>query len=542
MRLGKNNVPGSWAAVRARQTPRRRADTIQQFVKRFAALRAPFEARAPAWSTTAAPARFGAPTGWRQCAALLLAVSLAGCGLFSDKPAGVALPAGEFQGAAAADEPRAVLVARDILNQDGTAADAAVALALTMTATLPSRVSLGGGGACVARAGRQAISAAFTVGPINRPKPIPTDAIVFMPVPAASGQIGMPGLLRGLATLHARYGQLRWEQLVAPAEGIARFGAPMSRALARDLAAAGVTFSSPTGRPLGEGDTVAFPDLGTTLSMVRAKGAGELYTGDLARLYSAGLGGAVTTEELRASVATLELGKSVPFGKNAAFFTPTTGGNAAGAMLKAAEDDRRLRRSDPEQRAAAIEAAAAKVLPNRPASEGDTGTTGFVVVDKGGGAVACSLTLGRLFGARRSAPPTGIVAAAPVSPDSPAALSVTAALVSNENVVQFVGGAAAGGDVDAPDATLELLVHAVLSEQPLLDVQTTRRANSTDRHLPPSSGAVAPEITQVTTAARVNAVVCTGGLPNSPDTCTAQADTRSAGLATLASRAAITPR
>jgi gamma-glutamyltranspeptidase/glutathione hydrolase len=469
--------------------------------------------------------------------AVFLAAGLAAC-----TPAqGVAPPGDEFRGAAAADEPRAVLVARDILNKDGSAADAAVALALTMTATLPSRVSLGGGGACLVRAGRPPSSNNITIGPINRPKPVATDSVVFMPVPVEpSGTLGMPGLLRGLAALHARYGKLRWEQLVAPAEGIARFGAPMSRALARDLAVGGVTLSAPDGRPAREGDNVAFPALGATLALIRQRGPMELYAGDLARLYSEGLGGAISIEALPAS---LEVTKGVSLGDNLAFFTPTAGGNAAVKLLAAVEKDRRLRRGDAEQRSAAIQAAVAKALPDQPPPQGDTGTTGFIVVDLRGSAVACSLTMGRLFGARRAAAPTGIVAALPVAPDSPAALSVAAALITNDNAVTLIGGAGAGGDVDAPEAMIEVLVHAVIADQPLREVALRYNAKNNVPGIGfPSLGLTAPEISAAQAEARINTIVCAGGLPNNPDTCSAQADLRGAGLSALASRAATTQR
>jgi gamma-glutamyltranspeptidase/glutathione hydrolase len=483
----------------------------------------------------ATKARFGEGRRFRQSTAVALALLLAGCGWFGGKEEASPGVATEFQGGVAADEPRAVLVARDILAQGGSAADAAVALAFTMTATLPSRVSLGGGGACLARAGRPREPNVLTIGPINRPAAIPTDAVTFMPDPAPGGQIGMPGLVRGLAMIQARYGRLRWEQLVAPGESIARFGAPMSRALARDLAEAGITMSGPDGKPAGEGDKIFFPELSVTLAAVRARGASDLYTGELAQRYVQGLGGAMDAGALRAVSPALTQVKGTELGNNIAFFTQGSGGEAAAALLKAAEGDRRLRRSDPAERSAALAAAAAKALPARPAGDEDPGTTGFVVVDQRGGAVACSLTLGRLFGARRTAAGTGIVPAAPVPAGSAAALSTAASLVTNENVVQLIGGAGAGGDVAAPEGLVEVLVHAVIGERPIQEAATLyhSRAAAKEPLRPPSAGAVQPSLIQASSPALVNAVVCSGGLPNGPDTCSAQADPRGAGLGQL---------
>lgn len=80
-------------------------------------------------------------------AALLLGLTTA-CA--DDRPPGVIGHIEGFAGVVVADEPQAVLVARDVLSAGGLAGDAAVALGFTLAVTLPSSAGLGGGGLCVA--------------------------------------------------------------------------------------------------------------------------------------------------------------------------------------------------------------------------------------------------------------------------------------------------------------------------------------------------------------------------------------------------------
>lgn len=139
----------------------------------------------------------------------------------SNQP-GVIEPVEGFFGGISADEPRAAIAGRDVLIAGGSAVDAVVAMGFTLAVTLPSSAGLGGGGACVTFDGR-------TVTPTHFDFPATT---------AGGSRIAIPALVRGLALVHARYGRIAWSQLLGPAESAARFGTPVSRALAHDLALA----------------------------------------------------------------------------------------------------------------------------------------------------------------------------------------------------------------------------------------------------------------------------------------------------------------
>src|SRR5258707_3528041 len=95
--------------------------------------------------------------------------------------------------------------------------------------------------------------------------------------------------------MHIRHGQLRWEQTVAPAERLARFGVPVSRALSRDLQAGASLlgdremrriFAKATGATVTEGDSWVQADLAGTLGVIRQRGGGEFFQAALARTLS----------------------------------------------------------------------------------------------------------------------------------------------------------------------------------------------------------------------------------------------------------------
>ncbi len=468
---------------------------------------------------------------WRAAFLLVLALPVSGCGVkdffFGGPKSTVGQPGyvAGFLGGVAADEPQAALVARQILSSGGSAADAAVAVAFALSVTLPSRAGLGSGGACLAyNPDRDAIG-----------KGMP-EAITFMPQGSAITPAGadrpaaVPMLARGMYALYTRYGRLPFESLTVPAEQMARFGTPVSRALATDLAVvAGPLLADPDakavfgpgGKILQEGGRLVQPDLGATLTQLRTGGVGDLYQGALARRLvdaSAAAGGPLTLDMLRAALPKIFAPLSVRDGSDTVAFLPppADGGLAAAAAFRYLQSNRqdaagaqaraiavvsRWRQGGGEPMAspgAMVEAAApAGSLPPLPAS------TSFVTLDKSGLAVACALTMDNLFGTGRIAPGTGVLLAA--APSSVAPPLLAAAIAWNSNIHAFRAAVGGSGQNGAAVGVAVGMINALAGASPM--------------------PAAVPD------PGRINAIGCPHYLPGDSAACGWATDARGYGLA-----------
>ena len=476
---------------------------------------------------------------FRQCAAWLSGVAvlalLWGCG--SGETAAVpGLSRGaHFVGGVAADEPRAALAARDVLAAGGSAADAAVALTFTLAVTYPSRASLGGGGQCLVYAPGAEGDAVETLDFLP--------ARSAIPAPAGGAATAVPGMVRGMYALHARYGRLRWSRLLAPAEALARFGHPASRALARDAAAAaggasgaGALLASGGGAPIAEGRALRQPALAGTLTWLRLAGPGDFHDGRLARAFAqavTGAGGTLDTSELRRYRPRWRGTAALPFESHELHTTPD--GAAAEVALRRRAGAAYGDATEAERLSLLADAAAG-------ATQGTTGTaptTSFVAADRQGMAVVCGLTTGGLFGAGRRAPGTGIVLAAPPERPFPFALAL---LVNHVNGQLFLAAGAGGGEA-APSALAATLLELLDAERPLRAALAAPRV-----HVGGSDGRVAVEsavgaaarralearghrLMDAPALGRVNAIHCPGGLPRNPGTCRIESDRRGFGTA-----------
>jgi gamma-glutamyltranspeptidase/glutathione hydrolase len=389
-----------------------------------------------------------------------------------------------FLGGVVADEPRAALAGREILSAGGTAADAAVAVGLTLAVTYPSRAGLGGGGACIA----------YGPDPKTLAHGLP-EAVMFTPLaPATPGAnadrpAAVPMMARGLFLLQARYGNQSFEAMVTAAEQLARNGVPVSRALAKDLAlVSGPLLADPgardvfsrNGAALTEGQLLQQPDLASTLAQLRTSGVGDMYQGTLAHRIetaSAQIGGPLQFSDLRAGLPKLAhpLVRDFHNDKVAFLPPPADGGLAAeaafdvlasnpndfaGALAHSLAVTARYRAGGitPEAVLAArdLPAAGPSVFP---------ASTSFVTMDRFGDAVTCALTLDNLFGTGRIMPGLGFLAAASPAAVPPPLLS--AGLVWNDNLKAFRAAAGGSGQQSAPLAVAVALINTLRASRPM---------------------------------------------------------------------------
>lgn len=380
--------------------------------------------------------------------------------------------------AVAADESRAAEVGRDILLAGGNAADAAVAMYFAMAVTLPSAASLGASGACI----------------VHNDKTKAAEAFVFPPI-AASGTVGgqpftVPSGVRAITLMHVRHGQLRWEATVAPGERLARLGVPVSRALARDLRAAGAALAGDReagrifGGAMAEGTSLTQPELAGTLGTIRQRGGADFFQGQLARTMSEQLGGSLSVEALRAAVPKASAPMSESHYRSRVYVAPAP---AAGASALAGWKGQ---------------------APSGPTPADSGGFAGLAAVDGKAGAAACALSMGQTFGARAVVPGVGVLLGAP----TPSAGSVSPVIIANPANGEFTFVGAGGGAVTAAQATGYVAYATIERDQALANVLTLRGGQG----------------------GWVNAIVCPSGLRGSGTTCRSAIDPAGAGLAIVA--------
>lgn len=426
-------------------------------------------------------------------------------------------------GGVATVEPNAAVVAQDVLSAGGTAVDATVAAFFTLTVTYPVGAGIGGGGTCV----------------VYDPKQNEAQTLEFLAgLPGKPGPFAVPGVVRGLAALHARYGRIAWSALVAPAERMARVGYTLSRALVtrlREVDAAGLLtpalrkpYENRDGSLKGEGEKVVDFELAGTLSRLRAFGAGTLYGGQAGRLLAEAnqaVGGTVTLDDLRAYRPVWRQTRTLRFGDEVGHVAlpPPAGGDVLAKLLEA------LRPASSRADAAQVLAATEKAYPAaRPGQLGPAGDAVVVAGDREGSTVSCAFTMGRPFGTGQVAGQTGVLMA-PVANREEAMLAPM--LVANQNVRQGYLAIASTGGWQGPIATALVALALLEDGTDLKAALAAPRAVKLGPDGPVEREQGPPGTAGATSIGNVQVVWCPGGLVSRAVSCRYGTDPRGHGLA-----------
>jgi len=312
-----------------------------------------------------------------------------------------------FAGAVVADEPTAALIARNVLEKGGNAADAATALYFALSVTYPAAASLGGGGVCLVRDVKNKGEVDTVSFPVSEPR--------------AGGVVGVPGNVRGFALLQARYGSKPWATLVSPAERMAAMGTRLSRATVQQLADNALIigsspdlnqiFTSADGSTYHEADTLIQVKLASVLGRIRATGVNGFYDGSFARQFvqqAAAQGGALTLADLRSYRPSVEKAQSIPADELAVKLpaTKVAAGRFAATLWKDIQGA-----TGASLVSKADQAAVATGAREGASLDGNYGSTSFAVVDGQGGAVACGLSMNGAFGIGHATDGSGVVLA-----------------------------------------------------------------------------------------------------------------------------------
>jgi gamma-glutamyltranspeptidase/glutathione hydrolase len=211
--------------------------------------------------------------------------------------------------AVAAGHPETVTAGVEILDDGGSAADAAVAACLASCVAETVMTGLLGGGHALYWDGRQAwnldcfvdVPSGTGAALVELAVPFGEELVHYAVGPGSSAVPGVPG---GLDALWRRFGRLPWHRLVEPALRLARDGVVMPPAHASCLEMLAPVYTlqpegrriyAPAGRTLQAGERLDQPGLARALEAVAEEGVVSAYHGALAEALVGGVEGVAVT-------------------------------------------------------------------------------------------------------------------------------------------------------------------------------------------------------------------------------------------------------
>ena len=214
--------------------------------------------------------------------------------------------------------PLATRAGLSMLDQGGSAVDAAIASQLVLGLVEPQSSGLGGGGflllfqpdkGLLSYDGRETAPAA---SPLDRFE-LDGKTMSFKQAVNSGRSVGVPGLMRALELMHQDGGRLPWASLFRPAIDLAEQGFEVSPRLhaliadnpeLADKPAARAYFLDEQGRPWPVGHRLRNPAYAQVLKVLAQQGADAFYTGELARDMAA----AVAADPIPGDLSEADLG------------------------------------------------------------------------------------------------------------------------------------------------------------------------------------------------------------------------------------------
>jgi len=248
-------------------------------------------------------------------------------------------------------------IGADILAKGGNAVDAAVAVGIAETLTLPRAGNLGGGGyMLVYDAASKKTTAIEYYG--QAPLGVKPDLLLGPDNKVSNDKVmsfkgvTVPGTIAGLYEAHKRFGKLPWAKLVQPTIDLATKGVVLSddeasalagrkAMMSKDPKGAFKVYFKKDGSAYQPGDLFKNPDLVWTLKQIQARGADGFYKGPVADKLVAGIqagGGIITKEDLAAYKANvLEPIWSDYRGYHIAYMPPTSAASSVAEAMNIIE-------------------------------------------------------------------------------------------------------------------------------------------------------------------------------------------------------------
>uniref|UniRef100_A0A3Q3AHZ1 Glutathione hydrolase n=1 Tax=Kryptolebias marmoratus TaxID=37003 RepID=A0A3Q3AHZ1_KRYMA len=259
-------------------------------------------------------------------------------------------PQGTYgKAAVAADSETCSEIGRDILQQGGSAVDAAIAALLCTSVINPQSSGIGGGNSLTIFIhfvgnvkiinSRETVPSKVTSGLLYAYSTKPFSFFLL-----CNKWIGVPGEIRGYEAAHKLYGKLPWATLFQPTIKLAREGIKIPEVQAvlhfslfslfvcpfRKL------FSDKKGNLLKIGGTVKFEKLADTLEIIANNGADSFYSGKIAEDLVHDVqqaGGILTLQDLAMYKVNVTDAWTVPLGEYQMYIPPPPAGGAVLSLV-----------------------------------------------------------------------------------------------------------------------------------------------------------------------------------------------------------------